>query len=254
VIQRATRIVCASQAQADLLRAEFAPAASRVCVVTRGVDVDAIQAAKPYPGVGNAVLSIGWLERSSRVDRAIAAMVGLARAFRLIIVGEGPLLRRLQAYARDLDLSSKVEFVGPASATERYRWLRTAQVVTALSESHAAGHQVLEALAAGTPVVAADNPVHREAASYVAGAGMTFVSPEGSPLEVADAISRAAGSHIPSTVPLQIPTWDETVESTLALYDTMATGKQPPPDAHSDLARPRPEWLPDRPAEPAARR
>jgi glycosyltransferase involved in cell wall biosynthesis len=253
VIQSATRIVCASQAQADLLRGEFPPAASRVCVVTRGVDIDAIQAAKPFPGVGNAVLSVGWLERGSRIDRAIAAMVGLARAFRLIIVGDGPLLRRLQAYARDLDLSSKIEFVGRVSATERYRWLRTARVVTALSECHAAGHQALEALAAGTPVVAADNPVHREAASYVAGAGITFVSPEGSPLEVADAISRVAASHIPPTVPLQIPTWDQTVQSSLALYDAVAAGREPPPDTRGYAVPARPEWLPDRPAEPVVR-
>jgi glycosyltransferase involved in cell wall biosynthesis len=225
VVDRSTRIVCRSRAEAELLCSAYPSAARRVHVLPAGVDAEAIQAAKPYPAAGNVVLSVGWLQRHERVERTIAAMVGLDPEFRLIVAGDGPRKRRLRAYARDLALSSRVEFVGPVSDEERYRWLRTARVVTALSERHSSGRRVLEALAAGTPVVAADNPIHREVASYVGGAGLTFVSPEGSPLEVADGIVRATGIRVPSTARLGVPTRDAAVISTLALYESLVDGR-----------------------------
>jgi glycosyltransferase involved in cell wall biosynthesis len=227
IVDRATRIVCRSRSQADLLCAAFPSAAPRVHVVPFGVDVEAVRAATPYRGTGDIVLSVGWLARNERVDRAIAAMVGLEPALRLIVAGNGPRKRRLRAYARDLELSSKVEFAGPVSDSERYRWLRTACVVTALSERPSSGRHVLEALAAGTPVVATDNPIHREAASYVGGAGVTFVSPEGSPLEVADAISHAVETRVPAAARPGIPTWDATIDRTSALYEAVIVGGQP---------------------------
>jgi glycosyltransferase involved in cell wall biosynthesis len=253
VVDRATRIVCRSRAEADLLCAAYPSAARRLHTLPSGVDAEAIRTAEPYAAVGNVVLSVGWLQRHERVDRAIAAMVGLDPEFRLIVLGDGPRNRRLRSYARDLDLSSNVEFVGPVSDHERYRWLRTAHVVTALSERHSSGRQVLEALAAGTPVVAAENPIHREVASYVGGAGMRFVSAEGSPLEVADAIVRATGTRVPSTAQLGVPTHDAAVISTLALYEALVDGSEQAAAGDAAIARRVPRRL-GLPAEVAARR
>jgi glycosyltransferase involved in cell wall biosynthesis len=220
LMQHAVQIVCCSRAQAALLRRASSSAAGRIRVVPNGVDIEAIDAADPLPRSKSTVLSVGRLERYHRVDRAIAAMAGLDAGSQLVVVGGGPLWRSLRAYAADLLVSSRVEFVGAVPDADLYRWLRTARVLVALAQEQSSGLQVLEALAAGVPAVASDIPAHREAASYADGAGVKFVPPAGSPLEIADAICEAATLSVPPTARVRLPTWDEVVDETLALYET----------------------------------
>jgi glycosyltransferase involved in cell wall biosynthesis len=224
IVYRAVQTVCASGVEGDLLAGRFPWAANRIWVAPTGVDVPAIQGAKAFPYPETVVFTVGRLERHKRVDRAIAAMASLDRSFRLVVAGGGPARRRLEAHAADLQVASRVSFVGAVSDAELYRWLRTASVVVTLSDHQDSGLPVIEALSAGVPVVASDIPVHREAASFVPGAGVSFVSPEGSPLEVADAISEAAGVHVSPPAPLPVPSWERVVDGTLALYEELVFG------------------------------
>jgi glycosyltransferase involved in cell wall biosynthesis len=224
VVDHAAQTLCASRVEGDLLCGRFPRAAHRIRVVPNGVDVAAIRAARPFAEAGSVVLTVGRLERYKRVDRAIAAMASLDPAFRLVVVGDGPVKHRLQAHAADLNVSSRVEFVGSVPDKELYRWLRTGRVLLALTEQDASGLQVTEALSAGMPVVASDIPVHREAASRVDGPGVIFVSPEGSPLEVADAISEAGATRVQSALPVPVLSWDTVVDSTLTLYEGLLLG------------------------------
>ena len=174
------------------------PWAHRVRVVPGAVDAMAIKAARPFPSASTVVLVASPLEQYARVDRAIAAMASLDPAFRLVVVGDGPARRALQAHAADLQLSSRVLFVGQVPDTELYRWLRSARVLVSLMEQ-SFGIQVLEAVCAGASVVASDIPAHREAAVCLDDIDIRFVPSRGSPLQVADAISKAA--RLPSGPP-----------------------------------------------------
>ncbi len=234
VVDHAAQTVCTSSVEGDLLRGRFPWAANRVWVIPNGVDVAAIQAAKPFAESGIVVLTVGRLERYKRVDRAIAAMVSLDPTFRLVVVGDGPARQRLLAYAADLEVASRVRFVGTIPDMELYRWLRTGGVLVALSEQGATALQVTEALSAGVPVVTSDIPVHRETASHVHGAGVIFVSPEGSPLEIADAISEAARIRVSPMVPLAIPSWGTIVDDTLAMYEGRTIRRPLPAGARGD--------------------
>jgi glycogen(starch) synthase len=224
LIDHATQIICTAGVESELLSRRFPWAAKRIGFVPQGLDLAAIEAARPFTYPGNVVLAVGHLERHKRIDRAIAAMAALDRSFRLAVVGDGPARQKLLAHAADLQVSSRVEFVGSVADAELYRWLRTGRVVLALSEQDSSGLQVTEALGAEAPVVASDIAVHREAVSYAGGAGVRFVSPAGSPLEVADGICEAAEFSIPESVRLQLPTWDEVVERTLAVYTKAIRG------------------------------
>jgi glycosyltransferase involved in cell wall biosynthesis len=201
-----------------LLCGRFPWAADRIRVVPKGVDVATIQAARSFADPGVVVLSVGRLERYKRVDRAVAAMASLDPAFRLVVVGDGPVRQRLEAHAADLRISSRVQFVGSVPDAQLYRWLRTGRVLVTLAEQAASGLPVIEAISAGAAVVASDIPVHREAVSRVDGAAVCFVSPEGSPLQVADAISEAARMSVPSSAPATVPSWDAVVDNTWAIY------------------------------------
>jgi glycosyltransferase involved in cell wall biosynthesis len=249
VVERAAQTICSSRAEASVLRATLPGAADRITVVPSGVDVTAIRAAVPFARPGHVVLSVGRLERHSRVDRAIAAMASLDPAFRLVIVGNGPARRWLEAYAADLEVSRRVEFVGQVSDVALHRWLRTARVVVRLSDQQASGVQVLEALSAGAPVVASDIPVHREVASYAAGPGVMLVSPDGSPLEVAYAIAQAAGVSVPRAVAANIPSWQAVVRGTLGVYEALSVSCRLAAiavgEATQPLHRPAPDKAPD---------
>jgi glycosyltransferase involved in cell wall biosynthesis len=225
LVDKAVWTVCSSRAQAALLHREFSSAADRTRVVPKGVDLAAMQAAKSFPGEGAPVLTVGRLERYQRVDRAIAAMAGLDSASRLVVIGEGSAMRSLRAYAADLLVSSRVDFVGCVPDAELYRWLRTACVVLALAEQQTSGLQLLESFAAGVPVVASDLPVHREAALHADGPAVTFVAPAGSPIEAGDAICEASWLRAAPTVPPRLPTWDDVVDDTLSLYEDAMLAK-----------------------------
>jgi glycosyltransferase involved in cell wall biosynthesis len=221
IVEHAAHTVCTSRAQADLLCRAFPSEAGRVSVIPSGVDVAGIQASASFPRLDGVVLTVGRLERYRRVDRAIAVLPSLDYRFRLVVLGDGPAERRLEAYAADLDVSPRVEFIRSVPDADVYRWLRTARVHVALADRHAGGLQLLDAVTSGASVVASDIPTHREAASYVDGAGVFFVSPEGSPLEVADAILEADETRVPWMRRLHMPTWDVVVDDTLALYEEL---------------------------------
>jgi glycosyltransferase involved in cell wall biosynthesis len=201
VLAGVSQIVCPSSAERDALCERFPELWRRTSVVPIGVDTAAIHAATPIPHAGSVVLAVGRLERGRRIDRAIAAIASLAPGFRLVVVGDGPLLHRLRAHAADLRVSARVQFLGAVADLELYRWLRSARVVVALHDDHSSGIHVGEALAARAPLVASELPVHREAAARFDGARVKFVSPRGSPFEVADAIAELARGGTTSPTP-----------------------------------------------------
>jgi glycosyltransferase involved in cell wall biosynthesis len=227
VVGRASLAICASRAEADLLSRALPTAADRVRVVPNGVDVAEIQAASPFDDIANVVLAVGRLERHAGMARAIAAMASLGPAFRLVVVGDGPARRSLQAHAADLRVRSRVLFTGLVTDAVLHRWLRTAAVVVALGERPASGVQVLEAVSAGAPVVASATPTHLELAAYLDERAVLLVSPTGSPLEVADAVAAAAAARARPTAQADVPTWDAVVERTYALYRGLVLNHAP---------------------------
>jgi glycosyltransferase involved in cell wall biosynthesis len=224
VVEHAAMTLCTSIADSELLAERIPSAADRISELVGGVEADAIATAQPYPHPGVVVLALGPLERRTRIDRAIGAMASLSDPYHLVVAGGGSSAFRLAAHAEDLRVSPRVEFIGPVRDAERYRWLRTAGVLVALSDQATSGIEVAEAISAGIPVVATDIPVHREAVARSGGAGATFVSAEGSPLEVADAIELAIRPRPGVLAPAPVSSWDAVAAATLMIYAHSANG------------------------------
>jgi glycosyltransferase involved in cell wall biosynthesis len=210
------RILCSSADERDLLSRAFPHAAGRGEVLGPGVDALAIRAAMPFVSEQTIVLVDGRLERKRRVDRAIAAMPSLDPRFRLVILGDGPDRRRLEAYAADLRVAGRVTFAGATSPAVQHRWLRTARVFVALAGEDTSGVHMMEALAAGASVVASEIPVHREVIERVGHGTAFFVSPDGSPLDVADAIELAAQQ--PASAGAPVPSWESVLDTAWNIY------------------------------------
>jgi glycosyltransferase involved in cell wall biosynthesis len=234
-IASASQVVCSSETERDLICRAVPRVANRVDVVADGIDGPAVHTARAFRTHGNVVLAVDRLDRATGIARAIAAMASLDPEFRLVVVGDGPARDRLAAYAADLRITSRVEFVGAVSDAVLYRWLRTARVVVTLPEEDGSGLQVREARAAGASVVASDLPTNRQAAKSPGTGHVIFVSPKGSPLDVADAIEEAARlTLLPNgkVHPVPADTCELVVESTWALYRELIDGRARPPLHH----------------------
>lgn len=229
VINSASLIVCHSEIQRDVLCRAAPRVANRVEVVPDGLDSAALSAASPLETSGRIVLAVDRLDASTSVGRVIAAMPSLDPSFRLVIIGDGPARDRLIAHAADLQIASRVEFVGAVGDELLHRWLRTAEVVATLPDERGSGSQVMEARAAGASVVASDLPINRWAAARAGSGQVIFVAPGGSPLDVADAIEQAAWRAVPSTVGVRsasAPSWESVIDSTWMLYRELIAGRQ----------------------------
>jgi glycosyltransferase involved in cell wall biosynthesis len=224
IAERGAHILTLSHADAELIRDLFPRAADRVLTMPRGVERDAIQAAPPFERPGQVVLAIGGLAGNGHVERVIAAMAGLDARFRLVVIADAASAVRLHRHARDLRVGERVEFVLRAPTPVLYSWLRTARVVVTLRDREASGGELLEALTAGAPVVASDTAAHREAAALVGGAAVRFVSPECSPLELADAVAMAAGEDVSPAASSLIPSDRTAADDVLAVYTSLGAG------------------------------
>ncbi len=80
----------------------------------------------------------------------------------LVIVGDGDERTQLEACARHLGLGASVHFLGPKPWNELPLYYQAADVFVTASRSETQGLVVPEALACGTPVVAADDPAYHD--------------------------------------------------------------------------------------------
>ena len=80
----------------------------------------------------------------------------LSTAPRLVMLGDGPMKKRLEGMARSLGVSDSVHFIGPRPHDEMALWMNAADCLCLPSRSEGMPNVVLESLACGRPVVATD--------------------------------------------------------------------------------------------------
>ncbi|MFM9995473.1 MAG: glycosyltransferase [Phycisphaerales bacterium] len=157
--------------------------ASRTTVIPNYVTADAAPA--PEGREADTVLFAGQLVERKGVDVLIRALarVSESRRTRLHIVGDGPDEPRLRALAAELGVSAVFEPRLP-HRTLLHRMSRCAVYAQA---SRLEGHPktVIEAMAAGAPVIVADGPGLSEVVEH----GVTGIRVPGTPAGFADAIS-----------------------------------------------------------------
>lgn len=161
-------------------------------VVPNGVDVAAYTSAEPLPELVDPerplLLFVGRLEPRKGLDVAIRAFLRLRAAHpsvRLCVVGEGPERRRCQEMVPG-PLRPDVLFVGAVEETQKPRYHASADVFLAPNTGgESFGIVLLEAMAAGLPVVASNIPGFR---GVVRDARQGRLVPPGDALAVAEAV------------------------------------------------------------------
>jgi teichuronic acid biosynthesis glycosyltransferase TuaC len=159
--ERAAGVVAVSEALRDRL-IELGVPGSRIEVLRNGVDLDLFAprdraTARRELGLGAdgpIVLSVSSLVPSKGVDLVIRAVAALCGA-KLVVVGEGPEANSLQALAEAMQLRERVRFLAPMPRQRLAAVYNAADVLVLASVREGCPNVLLEALACGTPVVAA---------------------------------------------------------------------------------------------------
>ncbi len=153
-------------------------------VVPNGIDVNRFRqaAARPatMPDDRRFVLFVGRLEPRKGVDRLIRAMAVVqqqAPDARLVIVGEGPDRAALEATARDAGVYAT--FTGHVSDDDLPAYYRAADIVCSPAlGGESFGVVLLEAMAAGRPIVATRIEGYRELLASAGSARLVDVDDE----------------------------------------------------------------------------
>ncbi len=147
---------------AEAMRPELTAAlnlpAERVAIVEdpaiRQKDIQPYRPVKT-DGDGRLFLGVGRLNPQKDFGLLIRAFASFAQPQdRLVVLGEGPERRRLTSLVEALGVADQVELVGHVADTAD--WLRRADVFVLSSLYEGVPAVVIEALAAGTPIVATD--------------------------------------------------------------------------------------------------
>lgn len=156
-LRRSDRVACVSEHMASVARAEGA-APQRIRVVPNPIELSRFAGGANAAEGENAgrdidVLFVGRLSREKGVDVLLEAMRSIPGAPRLVVAGDGPLKAELEHHAAQAGIQA--EFTGWVDPDALPALVARAHVQVVPSRSEPQGVVVIEALAAGTPVIGA---------------------------------------------------------------------------------------------------
>lgn len=169
-----TRFVAVSEAAAAVLLELRPGAGDRIVIIHNGIDLTEFDAPEPAVladlrsslGIGDGdrvVLSVGRMVPAKNqlvLPHVMASLLATHPEARLLIVGRGAIYDEVDQAVRDADLGDRIELIG--LRTDVPALLHLAEVVLQPSTHEGFGILLVEAMAARTPVVAADIPAFRE--------------------------------------------------------------------------------------------
>lgn len=162
--KHADKVICLSDSMVEDMVNSFGLPRKKLIRIYNPVEVARVReqadlGSNPYSGPGPHLVAAGRLTRQKGFDVLLDAMPAVLQELptaRLTILGEGPLRSALETQARTLGLAGVVSL--PGFERNPWRYLRHANIFVLPSRYEGLPNVMLEALALGTPVVAADCP------------------------------------------------------------------------------------------------
>lgn len=140
-------------------------------IVPSGIDLEHFGSGKPRADLRQSLgtrpgeqllLFVGRLGREKNVDVLLDALTITKSSARLAIAGDGPERETLEARANELNLGERVRFLGEVGRDELPDLYASVDAFVFPSVTETQGLVLVEAMAAGAAVIAADAPVVRE--------------------------------------------------------------------------------------------
>jgi len=189
-VDRAIALSPSTVSEADRILGRSITQFIRLPVLDQCNVADAVQQAS-----GKVIVAAGRLVSEKGFDVALRAFAHLNDPeARLVIVGDGPRRPQLESLAQTLGVADRVEM--PGYVSDIAPWLAKARVFLLSSFYEGFGAVIVEALAAGKPVVSTDcTPAVRDLLNTVDGCA---VAPIGDAQGLGDALRRVLSRPAPS--------------------------------------------------------
>jgi len=152
------RVVVLAQSELAAYR-EFVPRQD-VTVLPNGIDVRPFAALPTVQSSADMPLSLVYIGRIAREKGLYETLQGMRIAAelgvdaRLVVAGAGAEEPRLRRYAQALGIAPRVCFVGPVFGADKVKLLAGADAMLLASYGEGLPYALLEAMAAGVPVIA----------------------------------------------------------------------------------------------------
>ena len=161
VCRKADGVIVPSQYIADIVRG-WGTKPNKIHLIYNGVDFKKSEltkedARKKIGIPGNIILSSGRLvpwKGFRMLIKIMPKVLEINQFFRLIIIGDGPEMNNLKTIVRNMGLDRKVYLVGKKSKEDMALYLAASDMFILNSGYEGFSHQILEAMAAGVPVIA----------------------------------------------------------------------------------------------------
>lgn len=171
LIGRTDRLVGNSASVVDFYRDQGIPPDKLVCI-PNGIDIEKQDVAPDVvslrhemnlPPDAYVAGFIGRLARQKRIEDLIWAVETLRQirhGLHLAVIGDGPERQRLVEFTQNVHCTEHVTFMGHRE--DAVRFLKAMNVFCLASSFEGMSNSVMEAMAAGLPVIASDIPPNRE--------------------------------------------------------------------------------------------
>jgi glycosyltransferase involved in cell wall biosynthesis len=154
-----SKIICVSEAMAEQLREQYPKRKNAISFCLNGVDDSffKIERSENKTGVMR-IVSVGSLIPRKGYDLLIqaVALIGQKCLVHAVIAGDGPSKQMLIEQAHSLGVAASFNFVGELNLSAVQQLLATSDVFVLPSRSEGRPNVVVEAMAAGLPIISAD--------------------------------------------------------------------------------------------------
>lgn len=158
-LRLSAKVVVVSRAMQEALIQEFPRQRGKIVFIPNGVGQEFLSLARDADRPPSRLLAVGNLTANKNILAVLAALKQLSdegRDMRLEVIGEGPERASLEAFASEQGVADRVRFSGQQDQSYIVEALRRADVFVLASFSEGRPNALVEAMAAGLPVVASD--------------------------------------------------------------------------------------------------
>ena len=142
---------------------EFGISKKKIHIIPMGIDVDEyVDSPINHDGYTINILFVGRIARVRRIEILLKAVAKLPTSFHLTLVGgeektsslsKSGYLKELKQLCQTLSINDRVSFVGPVSQDKLFGWYTKGDVFVYPSLYENFGQPILEAAAAGLPII-----------------------------------------------------------------------------------------------------
>jgi len=157
VLQSAARIICLTEAQKKLIAAKYALPLEAIVVIPNGVAEKYFIKKKKGENSVPHLLFVGRLAPQKNLSLLIEAVAQMQASAVVDIVGDGEERGNIEALIQKYNLQN-VKLHGKKTGEELLEFYKSADIFVLPSLKEGVSLSMLEALAAGLPIVASDSP------------------------------------------------------------------------------------------------